>query len=268
MSNLFNKLLVILCVVDMLVIIPNLIFSCEIFFPHSKILNTITPWTDGLCHIAVSASIFMTIAITVERYYAVSSPYTYQIRLNKKGFWTILTYHIIPVILIAVIVNTPKLLQVSNVLSLLPLSYERIIIKAGIIYQVFHPLSTNCIIPIGVLSVLNSKIVIVSRQRSVANMKMSSEIRMARIMIIITSIFVILSMPKMFLTVYEVSTIPNIFECMERKCKYNISASRWVVDAMVRYIVMLNSSTNFIVYCFVSSSFRNTLRMLLFKKNT
>ena len=194
MSNLFNKLLVILCVVDMLVIIPNLIFSCEIFFPHSEVLDTLIPWSDGLCHIAITASIFLTIAITLERYYAVSSPYTYQIRLNKKGFWAILTYHIIPVILIAVIVNIPKLLQVFNILSLLPLTYERTIIKAGILYQVFHPLSTNCIIPIGVLCVLNSKIVIVSRQRSMANVRMSSEIRMARIMIIITIIFIILSL--------------------------------------------------------------------------
>ena len=143
MSNLFNKLLVILCMVDKLVIIPNMIFSCEIFFPDSKILNSLTPWTDGLCHIAVSASIFMTIAITAERYCAVSSPYNYQIRLNQEGFWTILTHQIIPVFLIAVIVNIPKLLQVSNVLSLLPLTYERISIKAGILYQVLHPLSTN-----------------------------------------------------------------------------------------------------------------------------
>jgi hypothetical protein len=95
----------------------------------------------------------MTIAITVERYYAVSSPYTYQIRLLKKGFWWILFSYVLPVIFTAIFLNIPKILQLGKVLSMLPDNYKQISIKTGIVYQVFHPLSTNCILPIAVLSV-------------------------------------------------------------------------------------------------------------------
>ena len=266
MNNMFNKLLVILCMVDLLVILPNLILACTTLFPQSSIFHSLTPWSDGLCHVAISASVFMTIAITLERYYAVSSPYTYQIRLLKKGFWWILFSYILPVIFGAIIINIPKILQLANVLTMLPKNYKQIVIKAGVIYQVFHPLSTNCIAPIAVLSVLNFKIGMASRQRLSTYTKLSSEIRMAKVMMIIVIIFIILNIPKMSLSIYEISTIPNILECFERQCPYHISTKRWLLDGIVRYMVMLNSSINFIVYCFFGSSFRSTLMQLLFKK--
>ena len=266
MGNLFNKLLVILCMVDLLVILPNLILACITLLPHSSVLHILIPWSHGLCHVAISASVFMTIAITVERYYAVSSPYTYQIRLLKKGFWWILFSYVLPVIFTAVFLNIPKILQLGKVLSMLPDNYKQISIKAGIIFQVFHPLSTNCIVPIAILSVLNFKVVMASRQRLSTYTKLSSEIRMAKVMMIIVIVFVILNIPKMSLSIYEISTIPNILECFERQCPYHISTKRWLLDSLVRYMVMLNSSINFIIYCFVGSSFRSTLMMLLLRK--
>ena len=118
MSNLFNKLLVILCMVDLLVILPNLILACNTLLPPSSVLDILIPWSDGLCHVAISASVFMTIAITVERYYVVSSPYTYQTRLLKKGFWWILFSYVLPVIVTAILLNIPKMLQLGKVLSM------------------------------------------------------------------------------------------------------------------------------------------------------
>ena len=84
------------------------------------------------------------------------------------------------------------------------------------------------------------------------------------------------------LTLFEVSTIHDIVECHQRRCGYRISGSRWFADSVIRYyqglleftkkisnilryLVLLNSSINFIIYCFVGSKFRITLRNHIFK---
>ena len=81
MRNVFNHLLATLCMADMMVILTNLVFSINTLCPNNPFLSTLVPVSDGLCHIAVTASVFLTIAITVERFYAVCSPFTYQTRV-------------------------------------------------------------------------------------------------------------------------------------------------------------------------------------------
>ena len=41
---------------------------------------------------------------------------------------------------------------------------------------------------------------------------------------------------------------------------YYISSGRWIADIFVRYLPVLNSSTNFIIYSFYGSKFREALR--------
>ena len=81
----------------------------------------------------------------------------------------------------------------------------------------------------------------------------------------IVTVFIILIIPKMVLALYEVSTIPDILECYESSCYYYLSPKRWAMDIIIRYLVMLNSSINFIIYCFVGSNFRNTLKQIFLK---
>ena len=82
---------------------------------------------------------------------------------------------------------------------------------------------------------------------------------MAKIMMTIVAVFILLSIPKVILALFEVSTIPNILDCHQRQCRYYVSSERWVADSIIRYLVMLNSSINFIIYCFLGSKFRQTL---------
>ena len=82
-GNVFNQLLVALCCADTLVIVTNLVTVAKIFFPHNNEIQSVAPWTDGLCHMAVSASVFLMMSITLERYYAVIYPYEYQARPTR-----------------------------------------------------------------------------------------------------------------------------------------------------------------------------------------
>ena len=102
-------------------------------------------------------------------------------------------------------------------------------------------------------------------------------------MMIIVMVFVLTNIPRMSLMLYEVYTIPNILECYDMACQYHISSLRytifwkskctwwcfrWLLDSLVRYLLMLNSSINFLIYCFVGSNFRNTLFSLCKKSMT
>ena len=259
MHNVFNHLLVSLCLADLLVILTNLALAAKAVYPESSLLSQLAPWTDGLCHIGVSCSVFLTMSITVERYYAVCSPIVYQARLAQKGHSWILTAYITPVILTSIFLNVPKLLNLSKILSLnsIPPEHHTMYIKLFIIMQVFHPLITTCIIPIIILIILNYKIYTGSR-RLLCSRSNSRDISMARVMMTIVTVFVILSIPKTVLALYEVSTIPSILDCFSRQCGYFISSNRWIIDILVRYMVMLNSSTNFLIYCCVGTDFRHT----------
>ena len=81
MRNVFNHLLATLCMTDILVILTNLVFSINTLHPNHALFSRLLPWSDGVCHIAVTASVFLTMALTVECYYAVCFPLTYQTRV-------------------------------------------------------------------------------------------------------------------------------------------------------------------------------------------
>ena len=265
MRNIFNTLLVLLCMADILVILTIFMLSARSLFNQHDLLDILFPLSEGLCHVAISASIFMTVTITVERYIAVSRPYSYQIRLAEKGFRWILSCYLIPVILGAILLNIPRILQISILLPDIFGNNERISIKAGIIYQIVHPLTTTCILPIIIFIILNYHIVKASKRRFLPSGKIAAEISLAKIMMRIVIIFIILNIPRVSLSIYEVSTIPNILECYERNCRYYISSKRWLLDKIIRYLVILNSSINFFIYCFVGSNFRNTLNNVVLK---
>ena len=265
MANVFNYLLVSLCVVDLIVISTNFVHAAKTLVPCSFIPTQIVVVNEAVSHIAVTTGIFLTMAITVERYFGVCSAFTYQARVAKKGSALILCSYIIPAILIAVLLNTPKILSIGDYFPLESMSpvMQHTYIQLSITYQVIHPLTTTCIVPIIVLSILNIKILM--RACRIQASRMNNEKKLAKVMMCIVGVFIFLSMPKMILALYEVSTIPSILECYRNNCNYYISSGRWVADIIIRYLVLLNSSVNFIIYCFAGTNFREVLCDMLRK---
>jgi hypothetical protein len=61
-------MLVALCIVDLLVILCNMVLAVKTMNPNMDIFSMLAPISDGLCHISITASVFLTVTITVERY--------------------------------------------------------------------------------------------------------------------------------------------------------------------------------------------------------
>ena len=85
-----------------------------------------------LCHVSYSASVFLTVAITIERFFAVCRPLQYQARVTEKGHYCILLQvilsintfilknnvcfqYVVPAVFTAILLNLPKLLHISQV---------------------------------------------------------------------------------------------------------------------------------------------------------
>ena len=85
MSNVFNHLMIFLCTADILVIISSMAISLQNL--HPKLISVLDPlisYSDCVSHVSITASVFFTISITIERYIAVCSPLTYQVGQGLK----------------------------------------------------------------------------------------------------------------------------------------------------------------------------------------
>ena len=87
--------------------------SIILSFPGA--MSPITSYVNVLGHVSVCASIFMIVALSYERHFAICSPHAYRIHLRTVPRWKHLINYIIPVILVAVVFNIPMFinLQVS-----------------------------------------------------------------------------------------------------------------------------------------------------------
>ena len=78
-------------------------------------------------------------------------------------------------------------------------------------------------------------------------------------MMVLVMVFLILNTPRIILGVIEVSQLHNVEQCYGNDREYNVSKQDYICDIIARFLVILNSSVNFIIYCVVGSDFRNKL---------
>ena len=129
---------------------------------------------------------------------------------------------------------------------------QELYLKLAITTQVIHPLCTVGIVPMIVLFYLNWKIVREARRMATRGLDLS----LYRIMTRLVLIFIILNMPRVVFLLYEILNLPDIIECHRRSCTYTLPDIRWLADRVARYLVLLNSSANFIIYCFAGPGFQ------------
>ena len=94
-------------------------FTDSTLFYFLGFLKIISPYTDICGHISVCSSVFMIVALTFERHFAICSPHAYRIRLRTTKRWKHLFWYVVPVITLAAICNIPLIVNLLKVLNVL-----------------------------------------------------------------------------------------------------------------------------------------------------
>ena len=67
------------------------------------------------------------------------------------------------------------------------------------------------------------------------------------------------------LSCIQVTRLNTVEQCFEADEDYHVSKLTYILDFVARFLVVLNSSINFVIYCFVGSQFRIELSAMLRK---
>ena len=76
---------------------------------------------------------------------------------------------------------------------------------------------------------------------------------------ILVTVFLILNTPRLILGIVEVTQLSTVEQCYQQGLPYNISKQTYLLDFAARFLVILNSSVNFIIYILGGSEFRSKL---------
>ena len=95
--------------------------------------------------------------------------------------------------------------------------------------------------------------------------KRTKEFLLAKTMMVLVLVFLTLNTPRIILGVVEVTQLREVEQCYENGLDYHVSKQTYILDFIARFLVILNSSVNFLIYCLVGSEFRaklcSTMRM-------
>ena len=84
-------------------------------------------------------------------------------------------------------------------------------------------------------------------------------------MMVLVLVFLVLNSPRLILGLVEVTQLSTVELCYEHNLDYQISKKIYLLDFLARFLAIVNSSTNFIIYCLTGSQFRHQLLDMLHK---
>ena len=216
----FNQLLAVLASFDLLYLITMFLESMRILGCETDFHIFMFPYfLYPINFIAMTGSIFMTVAVATERYIAVYYPLYYNKILtdttSHRG--RLLTY-LLPVTILAIIINIPKFLESkvahmedgSVYIDVTDLRTHYLYITY---YHNWFRMMVIGIIPFCAIFFLNISIYLsVKRRRKGRRRK---EEHLSLVLIIIVSTFVICNLPYLLLNMHEIFVLDNIDRCNE-----------------------------------------------------
>ena len=294
LQDCFHQLLIALAAFDILYILCGGInytvrafeFKSDIYtiaFPHF-----IYPFANiGLC-----GTIFMTVAISIERFLGICYPL--HLPPHNRKSW----FYILPVLVLAILVNIPKFLesevtwyyegnaienlkvQVGNVTVLdipqwvptyhvTPLRRNSEYMKY---YIVYFRMFLTAIIPLILMVFLNLRIIIdigtIKVKSFGSSSRWRSELNLFIILLCIVITFCCCHTPRVIIDMWEFSNLNNIIMCIDLKKtnpNENFLPPTWIrcLTHVSHTMSILNSSVNFLIYSFVGHTFRREFFLLI-----
>lgn len=209
-----------------------------------------------LALISQTGSIWTTCLITAERYFAIAHPLrALTLSTRKRATWALIT-----MAMLAVLYNLPRFAEVEivgatedavvkNVIRPSALRHNRVYYW---VYYICLYLSLMYIIPLTLLSVLNTKIYLAikraNRDRSSLTQNQESEMNVATMLVILVAIFIACNLPGF---------VVNCLELVHNTPYFHVAMS------LSNILICFNSSINFVIYCTFGKKFRERLRDML-----
>ncbi|XP_040563388.1 FMRFamide receptor [Lepeophtheirus salmonis] len=272
----FNKLLICLCVFDSLFIACAMLIY--VFRAHRLYLisSSVIPYLFLIFYpsgnIALYGSIYTTLAISIERYRGITSPIRSRTEPKQK-----LIKYLIPVLLLSIGFNVPKMFE-SSLNEMKDLNNNTILVAQNTwlsrniaythYYKVWSDLILTTIIPLSVLIFCNGSIVVTIRKSrdiqisaTSANKRMKQEFALSMVLIGIVFVFFICHIFRFFLAFYRVSVTKRTVSCLRHKGLV-AQQPEWLyaITAISHFMLTVNSSVNFLVYCVFGTRFRKALK--------
>ena len=275
--DLFHKLLFALACFDLMYIVCGGInYTFRAFRAQSDYFTYLFPYViHPFTHISLAATIFMTVAITIERYLGLCHPF---LPPSSRKAW----FYIVPVIVISVALNIPKFLETELSSKFFAefnttrptfgpsrLRSSPIYIRG---YVMWTRVCSTAIIPVSLLILLNVRIIVdlvssANVQRFGSFRRQRKEINTSFVLLCIVLIFFCCHAARIILDIHEFSNVENIIRCSSGKQPWMPSYWMQALMYISHMAMILNSSVNFIVYCLVGNNFRREMcRLFGFRK--
>lgn len=305
-NNFFNRLLICLAVFD------NLYLFCELsevlrlryytFLQQHMFAYFIYPVRSVFLY----SSIYMTVALTLERYHAIASPVQYRARGTTNMTSRLLRY-VVPILALSVIYYIPKLLDMNvDEVTKCKGNNATTVVKDEPEFNQENRVKENCtteyhltptplrmehyyvlwyinisnliltaFIPLGVLICLNCKIYLslnqfIQRQPSAgtrtSRRQRLTDVKKTFILFSIVAVFVICHSLRIILNVNEFFNLTTYKEEHEKGCD-GVKFWAQVIVPLNQLLVIINASANFFIYVFFDKGFQQVLQQVCIIKS-
>ena len=296
-SNFFNRLLSVLAIFDTIYLLCEISEVLRHQYRTYEQIYACIYLTYPLRHVPMCSSIFMTIALSFERYQALTNPVEYRNRVSTNMTRGLL-YYVLPILAFSTLYYVPKLLEL-NVDEFVSCINGTVIP----LREVLHTESTqldNCtreyqliptelrmdhyyvlwyinvsnimltaIMPIFTLGYLNFKIhaslKIFMKRRLVAGRERSNQdndVKRTFIQLSIVVIFVLCHTLRIVLNIDQFINLNKFKEIHEKGCYQADRVWFRVVAPISQFLILINSSGNFFIYLFFDPIFRKNLQQV------
>lgn len=284
MWNSFNALIVALTVADLLLCIllmADYTFA-RAFALHTVLYTILYPYfIYPMTNIALSASIYLTVILGLERYIAVCFPLVHRDLVHTYSVMKRVTAYTVPVILISVLINVPKFLETKIVVDMdinssegddvdsfnvTTYTMDVTDLRNNPVYIKFYMNVTRTvllgIIPFAALLYFNIKIYlrfIHTRgrySRNNTNSTQAKDLQLALILVCVVCMFFVTNLPRLLLNLYELFNVDDMISCEDDF----IPPTWFICSTSVNHLLLvLNCIMNFVVYCCFNDGFKKLI---------